>query len=119
MKINEVKVNGKFYEFNCGLAFMEYWAEKLETKDVGEIIAHFKELKIEGSIQLDQLPQLAEFVRSAIICGSGEDLGDLKEWVYSNTVSTGKILVHFIKSLPGQGESDLEEGNVEAVEKAA
>lgn len=120
MKINEVKIKGKVYEYSCGLGLMEWLGKELNTEDLGEIIAYFEDLNLNNKLNIKHFPKLAVLVRGAVLSGSNEDPGDVKDWCYSNAVSAIKVFTEFINNLPGQGESDKElVGNLEAAQEAA
>ena len=120
MKTNEVKIKGKVYEYSCGLGLMEWLGKELKTDNISEIIEHFMDLDPRNGMKFEHLPKYAMLVRGAVICGSKNDLGNLKEWCYSNSISAMKVFNSFASKLPGTGESDKElVGNLEAAQEAA
>ena len=123
MKTNEVKIGEKDYQYKADLDLLHILGDDLKTEDLGEIMEYYNEIVEHDNLTFKTIPKLAKLVRFSILNGCKEEVKQktLENWVVPNLVSATKVFNAFMKSLPGNGESDKElvDPNTEALEKGA
>lgn len=121
MKADKIKLNGKEYQPEFGMDLMEWLGEELKTDDLQEILNHFNDLDFE-KLKISNIPKYGLLLRGALKAGGSKDIGQkvANDWCLANPISAVKLFGEFVKTIPGQGESDRElEGNLIAPKEGA
>lgn len=105
-----VTINNKAYTYAVGMGLIHYLANLYKTDSLYEVVSKFQNLQDnQGGLKISAFKTIGELVRGAVITGSGEDVGDLEEWVLKNMPESIEVMKGFFDSLPKfEGEKKKE-----------
>jgi hypothetical protein len=82
------------------MGLIHYLADKLGTDSLSVLVAHYGDLTDEnGGIKVSSFKKISDVVRGSIIVGSGEDLGELEDWILEHLEEASAVMKEFFMNI--------------------